>query len=121
MITLTEPIPVKTQLGGSSTVNYDEVVLGPFTMNAVAQTVIGTVRVTSSAVPSMQAINGTLRISIADQELVIEVQQLDFYRRLVLNSGQRQAVLDQIESAQAQLENGLVSLGLIVGTRTAGV
>jgi hypothetical protein len=121
MITLTVPHQVNSVLGGNVPVNYDKLVLGPFVMDGVTQTINGTLRLTSTAVPAMQPIIGTLRISVPTSELVIEVQQLDFYRRIVLSSGQNTAVLGQIEAAQAQLENGLVSLGVIAGTRTAGV
>jgi hypothetical protein len=70
----------------------------------------------------MQPISGSLTINLpGGNECIVEVAQLDFYRRVVLSSPQATAVLAQIETAQAALENGLVSLGLIAGVRTPGV
>ena len=121
MITLTTPAEINSVLGGTSPVAYNKLVLGPFTMNGIDQTISGVLRLTATAAPSMQAIIGSVRISVPAAELVIEVSQLDFYRRIVLSSGQNTAILNQIEAAQAQVENGLISIGVIAGTRAAGV
>lgn len=120
MITLTTPPQINSVLGGSAPIAYNKLVLSPFTMDAVKQTVSAQIQLTSTAVPTMQAIAGRLTISVATSELVIEVAQLDFYRRVVLSSAQNTSILGQIEAAQAQLENGLVSLGVIAGTRSSG-
>jgi hypothetical protein len=121
MITLTTPTEINSVLGGSAPIAYNKLVLGPFTMNGVEQTISGVVRLTATSAPTMQAITGALRINVPSAELVIEVPQLDFYRRIVLSGAQNTAILNQIEAAQAQIENGLVSLGVVSGTRTAGV
>lgn len=120
MITLTTPPEINSVLGGNSPVGYNKLVIGPFTMDAVTQVVSGQIRLTSMTVTSMQPIIGRLTISVPSSELIIEVAQLDFYRRIVLNSSQNTSVLNIIETAQAGLENGLISLGVISGTRTAG-
>ena len=104
MITLTTPADVNSVLGGNAPISYNKLVLGPFTMDGVTQ-----------------MITGTLRINVPAAELLIEVAQLDFYRRIVLSSAQNTAILAQIEAAQAQIENGLITLAVIAGTRTAGV
>lgn len=121
MITLTTPHEINSVLGGNAPVAYNKLVLGPFTMDGVTQTIRGTLRLTSTASPSMQPIVGSLSISVPSAEVTVEVAQLDFYRRIVTSSGQNTAILNQIEAAQAQLENGLISLGVIAGTRSAGV
>ena len=121
MITLTTPAEVNSVLGGNAPVSYNKLVLGPFTMDGVTQTITGTLRLTATGAPTMQAILGTLRINVPAAELLIEVAQLDFYRRIVLSSAQNTAILAQIEAAQLQIENGLITLAVIAGTRTAGV
>lgn len=121
MITLTTAAEINSVLGGNVPVAYNKMVISPFTMDGVNQTVTAQVRITSTAVPTMQPINGTLRISVPSSELIIEVSQLDFYRRVVLTSAQNTSVLNQIETAQAALENGLLNLGVVSGTRSAGV
>jgi hypothetical protein len=121
MSTLTTPHTINSVLGGTAPVAYNKLVLGPFTMDGVTQTISGTLRLTSTATPSMQPIVGRLQVNVPSAELVIEVQQLDFYRRIVTSSPQNTAILGQIEAAQAQLENGLINLGVVDGTRSAGV
>lgn len=121
MITLSQPHEINAILGGNLPIPYDKFVVSPYTMDAVAQTVTGTLRLTSSANPSMQTILGSLRISVPAAEVIVEVQQLDFYRRIVTSSGQNTAILGWIETGQAQIENGLVSVNVIAGTRSAGV
>lgn len=120
MITLTTPAQINSVLGGNAPVDYDRLVISPFTMNPVDQSIEARLRITSTSVPSMQPISGNLRINVPSSELVIEVQQLDFYRRIVLSSAQNTAVLNQIEAAQAQIENGLISLNAVQGTRSPG-
>lgn len=121
MITLTTPPSINSILGGSAPVAYNKLVLGPFTMDGVTQVVTGTLRLTSTGSPTMQPITGSLRISVPAASVVVEVPQLDFYRQITTTSPQNTSVLNIIEAAQAQLENGLISLGLISGSRSAGV
>lgn len=121
MITLTTPASINSVLGGNAPIPYNKLVLGPFTMDGVTQTISGVLRLTATSNPTMQPITGRLQISVPSAEVIVEVQQLDFYRRIVTSGAQNTAILGQIEAAQAQLENGLVSLGAIAGTRTAGV
>lgn len=121
MITLTTPTAINTILGGSAPVPYNKLVLGPFTMDGVTQIVNGTLRLTATSAPTMQAIIGSVRISVPAAEVIVEVSQLDFYRRIVTSGAQNTALLNIIEAAQAQLENGLITLAVIAGTRSAGV
>jgi hypothetical protein len=83
--------------------------------------VTGNLRLTSTASPDMQPIVGTLRINLATGELVVDVAQLDFYRRVTLAAAQRTSVQNIIGTAQNSLESGLVSLGVVAGTQSAGV
>lgn len=120
MITLTTPAEINSVLGGSAPVAYNKLVVSPLTFNAVDQTVNGSLRITSTANTSMQPITGSLRISVPSAELVIEVPQLDFYRRIVLSGAQNTAILGIIETAQKSVEDGLVSLAVVAGVRSAG-
>jgi hypothetical protein len=121
MITLTTPSAVIAVLGSTTSVNYDKMVIAPFNMDGVRQMITGNIRLTSTADTSMQPIIGQVQMILSSSELIIEVPQLDFYRRIVLTAGQKTAILAQIETAQKAIEDGLVALNLINGTRTAGV
>lgn len=119
MITLSTPPAVRTVLGGSTTVDYDRFVLSQITHDPVAGTINGLVRITSTAAPTMNPIMGRFRI--AGSILEIEVEQLDFYRRVSLDTNAQNSVAGFIATAQNQLEAGMVSLGVIAGVQTSGV
>jgi hypothetical protein len=121
MITLTTAPEINSILGGNAPVPYNKLVLGPFTLDPVGGAVNGTLRLTSTTSPQMQAIRGTLTINIAQNTLTVEVAQLDFYRQVQLNVGQVNSVNTIITNAQNALEAGLVSLGVIAGAQTTGV
>lgn len=120
MITLTTPPQINSILGGSAPVAYNKLVIGPFTMDGVAQTISGTLRLTSTASPQMQPITGRLTISVPAATVTVEVSQLDFYRQITTTSPQNTAILGWIEAAQAQIENGLIAVSIIAGVRTSG-
>jgi hypothetical protein len=120
MITLTTPPQINSVLGGSAPVAYNKLVIGPFTMDPVNQTITGSLRLTSTSNPQMQAITGSMSISVPTATVKVEVPQLDFYRQITTNSGQNTSILGWIETAQAQIENGLIAVAIIAGTRSAG-
>lgn len=120
MITLTTPAEINSVLGGTAPVPYNKLVVAPLRFDAVNQTITGDLRLTATSNASMQPITGNLRISVPGAELVIEVAQLDFYRRVVTSGAQNTAILAIIETAQKGIEDGLVSLGVIAGVRSAG-
>lgn len=120
MITLTTAPEIFSVLGGSTKVAYEKMVLSPFSLDPVNQSISGTVRLTSKLSTDMPAITGSFRISVLASELVVEVQQLDFYRRIVLDGAQKNAVLTIIANAQNAIEAGLVSLGVVAGTQSGG-
>lgn len=120
MITLTTPAQINSVLGGNAPVGYNHLVLAPFTMDPLTLLVTGTLQLTSTTNPEMQAITGSLRINASSGELVVQVAQLDFYRRIQLSAGQITSVRNIISNAQNALESGLVSLGVIAGTQSTG-
>jgi hypothetical protein len=120
MITLTSAPEINSILGGSAPVAYNKLVIGPFTMDPVGQTINGNLRLTSTATPTMQPIVGSLSISVPGASVKVEVPQLDFYRQITTNSPQNTSILGWIEAAQAQIENGLIAVNIIAGVRTAG-
>jgi hypothetical protein len=120
MITLTSPSLVNSVLGGSGTVSYDKFVLSKITYDTVNMTIAATIRITSTLSPDMQPINGTMSVSVATATLEIQVDQLDFYRRIKLTGPQNTSIETQIRNAQNSSEAGLVTLALIAGTQTTG-
>jgi hypothetical protein len=120
MITLTNAPVVKSVLGGSATVSYNKLVLSAINYDSVNMLINATVRLTSTAEPSMQPVAGTLKINTQTAVLTIEVQQLDFYRQIVLTGPQNTSVQSIITNAQNSLEAGLISVGVVAGTQAPG-
>ena len=120
MITLTTPPQVNSVLGGSAPIAYNKLVIGPFTLDPIAMTVSGALRLTSTGSPEMQPITGTLQITTATARLEVAVDKLDFYRRVALTGPQNTAAMDIIRNAQNALESGLINLGVIAGAQAPG-
>ena len=121
MITLTNPSLVNSVLGGEDTVAYDKMVLDQIRyITSGSKEVTANVRITSTTQPSMQEINGSLKIEIGTSTLTIEVAQLDFKSRLTLTGGQVTSITNLITNAQDALENGLITVGVVDGTQATG-
>ena len=123
MIIITNPPTVTKKLGSvapEDLVACDKLVVSPVSLNVVDQTIAGTLRITSSTIPIVQPITGNLQVNVPAATLRIEIPQLDFYRTVTLDSASNTAVLKIISDAQDAIENGLVAMGLIAGTQSAG-
>ena len=119
MITLTKPIPINSTLGADDSLAlYDHVVLGPITVDPIAQRISANVRLTSTASPGQPEVIGDL--SIIDGKLSIEVGTFG-RKQITLTTGQGNAAKKVIDDAQNALENGLISLDAVKGVHTPGV
>jgi hypothetical protein len=121
MITLTTPPEINSVLGGNTPVAYDKLVIAPFTFDPVGLMINANLQLSSTTVPTMQVIRGTLQINTSNGQLTIEVPQLDFYRKISLSGGQLTSAQTVVTNAQNALEAALVTLGLIAGVQSAGV
>lgn len=119
-ITLTTPAQINSVLGGNVLIDYDHVVLAPVTTNATTNTVVATVRLTSSTAPDMDVISGSLNINAGSGVLVFTVPQLDMVRKMQLSAGQITAVLNIISDTQDALESGLISIAVVDGIQSTG-
>jgi len=118
MITLTNPILIKNQIGGDGTVAYNKLVLLPLRMYPGQGKVDATVELTSTANPSMPPIRGSLTI---DGPLVrVEVERVNLYLGVQMSAGQQASLATIIANAQNALEAGLVNLGVVAGAQSAG-
>lgn len=122
MITLTNPVAVNSVLGTTATnVNYEKLVLAPLTFDAVGQVISGTCRLTSTSTPAAPPIMGSFVASVPAGDFVLRLDQGHHVaKRLLLTGPQAAAITANIETAQAAIENGLISLGVVAGTRSAG-
>lgn len=107
-------------LGGDAPVGYNHLVLSPINLSPVDRTVTGQLRLTSTTNPEMPVIQGALSILLGPGTLEVRVEQLDFYRKLALSAGQITAVQGWINTAQNNIEAGLITVGVINGTQSTG-
>lgn len=121
MITLTTPPEVNSVLGGAAKTAYDRFVLSSLTYSPRNKTLTATIEILVSVDAQMSPITGSLNIDLNTKYLQITVSQLDFYRRVLLTNAQITTVQGWIDGVQAQVESGLVSLGLIAGVQAPGV
>jgi hypothetical protein len=123
MITLTTPKVVNTVLGGSTTVNYDKVVITNLTYDILLKRINGQIKLVCTADSSQTPILGTIQIypNANPQIAQVDFPSLPFTRTVGLNAGQITSVLGWFDTVQAQVESGLVSVGIIAGTQSTGV
>lgn len=121
MITLTSPPEINSVLGGNTLVPYNRLVLAPFSIDPVTLLINGTVRLISTANPTMQPILGKFTLNNSSGLFTIEVPQLDFVKQLQLSGPQITSVNTIIQNAQNGLEAGMITIGAIAGTQSTGV
>lgn len=120
MITLTTPPSINSVIGGNSPVNYDKFKLVSLTFDTANRNINAAIEITSSTNPDMTALSGKVTIKFAEATAEIQVQQLDFYRRIRLSGPQQNAVSNIVTGAQDDVEAGLISLGLVAGAQATG-
>lgn len=121
MITLTNPAVINSVIGGNSPINYDKFVLSNIRVDPLTSTIRATVNMTSISNPEMDAINGTLVMSLQDNRAIVEVQRLDFYKSANLTTAQQNAVQGLINDTQNAIEAGLIAVNFVSGTQSTGV
>lgn len=120
MIILTTPKAVSTVLGGSTTVNYDKIVLMQATYDVINQQIAGQLKLVCSSDGSQQPLLGSYIIDAAAQTVTVSFSQLPFQRTIVLTAAQVSTVQGWISAAQNQIEQGLINVGEIAGAQSSG-
>lgn len=121
MITLTTPAVINSIIGGNAPINYDKFVLSNIRMDPISGNITANVLMSSISNPQMDAITGSLNIDWNSKRVIMQVERLDFYKSANLTAGQQNAVTTIIADAQSALESGMISLGFVAGTQSAGV
>lgn len=119
MITLTTAQQIESVLGSTATTAYDKCVLSPIQFDLVNNVISATVRLSSSSVPNARPLTGALNINLTTGELLLTMGPITTQR--ILTAGQITSAQGIASSAQNQLESGLTSLGVVVGTQSAGI
>ena len=120
MITLTTPHALRVVLGGATTVGYDKMVVDSVQHNPVQRSIRSQIRLTATTDPDMPPVQGRCDIDLPTAKLLFEIDQLDIRIVSPLTAGQVTAAQGWIDDSQKSLEDGLISIGAIDGTRSAG-
>ena len=120
MITLTTPKAINSVLGANTTVSYERMILSHIEIDTVAQTISCAVTLISTSVPAQQRINGSLFASVTGLFLDLQIPQISFFKKITLTNPQATNLLGQIQTAQNQIEAGLVTLAVVAGTQSTG-
>lgn len=122
MITLTTAPAVNAVLGSASVGAYPKLIIDSVQFMPLARRINGTLSLSTTAPPDMPPISGNLSADLLATPpiLTVTVPQLNFYRRVSLTVGQVASIQALIDGSQNNLENGLISLGLVAGTQSGG-
>lgn len=120
MITLTTPKSVNNVLGSATTVSYDKVVITSLSYDIVAKLISGAIKLVSSTIGSQTPIIGTVTISVSSATATVLFPTLAFSSTVALSGPQTTSVQGWFDTVQAQVEGGLVSVGIIAGTQSTG-
>jgi hypothetical protein len=117
MITLTNPFKILDVLGGITMVDYETVVVTSLNVNTVSDGATGSCELRSSA-NNRPTLRGNLRIlTNVDPSIIVEFPDLGFFKKVVLSSGQASTVSNVFKTLKADVESGLVTLGLVDGVQ----
>lgn len=121
MITLTTTIPVRTVLGSASNTNYDRLDVVSVNFDVINQGLSGTCQLVCSTVPSATPILGSYTIPThGSATLQMSIPNISFFATLALTTGQQTTVQSWVSNAQNTVESGLLGVGVITGTQSAG-
>lgn len=123
MITLTTPIHVPSELGGSTFNSYDKLRVVSIISDPVSMTINAQVQMMVSSNASLPMIQGTLTIVAtgASPVVTLQVLSMNFFTGVPLGGGSLTTVQGWITGLQNSIESGLISTAIVAGTQSAGV
>jgi hypothetical protein len=121
MITLTNTIPVTTVLGSTNKTAYDRLRLTSIVYDVTNKSISGSCEIVVSTNAQAQAIQGSYTIPTTGAAILqVTIPSLPFYASLPLTTAQQATVAGWVQTAQNQVEGGLVAVGVIAGVQSAG-
>jgi len=116
-ITLTNSVPQASILGGTATIAYDTVQITSVTMDTLSNTVTANVRLVSSGTPSAPALLGQYTVVPGSLVASMEVGTLRFQQSKSLSGAQASAVAAAVLAVKNDIEQTMITFGLVAGTR----
>ena len=121
MITLTDPLQVITTIGSGSRALYDRLELASIAIDVINKNITGTCQLVAST-GGVPPIPGTYNIPTSGAALMtISIPNALYFAEVPLTSTQQSTVQGWINTAQNNVEAGLIALGVAAGTQTPGI
>jgi hypothetical protein len=120
LIILTNPIQVKSSLGGSATVGYDKMVVFNITADPVSNIINAQVKLVVSTDSTQPPLLGSLVINPGQSICILTIDRVDFFRTFNIASSVS-VVSGWVTSLQNNIETGLVSIAAVTGTQSGGI
>jgi hypothetical protein len=122
MIILTTPISVPNRLGSSSVTTYDKLRIVSINCDPVSMTIAAQVQLLVSSNLSQPILNGSLNITAggASPVCTIQVPAVDFAAGVALTGPQVTTIQGWITALQNNIEAGLITISLVLGTQSTG-
>ena len=118
MINLTNPLEILGVIGGTAKVGYQSMVITSLSVDTVQDSATGQVELRSS-VPNRPPIQGRIQIlTNVDPSVTIEFQSLGFFKKIAISGAQRTTISNVFQALKADVEKGLVTLGLADGVQS---
>lgn len=116
-VVLTTPEAVRSELGGSSTVNYDRIRTLSISVNPVSDTVTASFELYASSDAARPPFRGTYRVDATASTASIEIERLGVETGLTLTGPQAAATVTFIDDFVATVEGSMDTFGLVAGTQ----
>ncbi len=116
-IVLTLPESVRSELGAATTVNYDRIRTLSVRVEPGSDILVANIEIFASSDAAQPAYRGTYTVDANAGTATLRIDRLGFETGLTLSPGQRTAVITNIDQHRDNVENSMISFGVVDGTQ----
>jgi len=116
-IVLTVPEAVRSEIGGSGTVNYDRIRTLNISVDPQANVMEAQIEIYASSDNAQPAYRGTYSVDADAQTARLEIPSLGFQTGLTLTPAQATTVINAIDDHRDNIENSMIAFGVVAGTQ----
>jgi len=116
-IVLTIPESVRSEIGGTGTVNYDKIRTVSIRVDPQSNILIADVEIFASSDNAQPAYAGTYAVDTGSSTARLEIPGLGFQTGLTLSGAQVTSVINAIDAFRDDVEGSTISFGVVDGTQ----
>ena len=116
-VLLTIPEAVRSEIGGTGTVNYDKIRTISIEVRPGDNTVVARIEIFASSDAAQPAYAGTYTLDATASTAKLEIPGLGFQTGLTLSGAQATSVIDSIDAHRDNVEDSMISFGVVDGTQ----